>query len=79
MRSRRLQEVYFPKTGRGTILLTARNSVTDESMAVVNLNELKMDDNTALRLLLRENVRDDPDALDIVYELGHLPLAIDLA
>ena len=74
-----MQEVYFPKTGRGTILLTRRNFVTDESMAVVDLNELKMDDDTALRLLLRKNLTDDPKALDIVRELGHLPLAIDLA
>ena len=78
-RPRHLQEVYFPKTGRGTILLTTRNFVTDESMAVVDLNELKMDDDTALRLLLRKNLTDDPKALDIVRELGHLPLAIDLA
>ena len=78
-RPRHLQEVYFPKTGRGTILLTTRNFVTDESMAVVNLNEMKMDDDTALRILLRKNLNDDPKALDIVRELGHLPLAIDLA
>ena len=74
-----MQDMYFPKTGRGTILLTTRNFVIDKSMAVVDLNELKMDDETALRLLLRENLTDDPKALDIVRELGHLPLAIDLA
>ena len=78
-RPRHLQDMYFPKTGRGTILLTRRNFVTDESMAVVDLNQLKMDDDTALRLLLRKNLTDDPKALDIVRELGHLPLAIDLA
>ena len=43
---------------------------------IVDLNELKMDDETALKLLFR---KDDPIALDIVRDLGYLPLAINLA
>ncbi|RUP46171.1 hypothetical protein BC936DRAFT_147271 [Jimgerdemannia flammicorona] len=74
-----LQDEYFPKSGRGIILMTTRlNYKTGQENIVVNLNEIKMDDDTALKLLLREN-DDDGNALAIVQMLGHLPLALDLA
>ena len=76
---RRLQNVYFPKMGHGTILLTTRIHVADQNMKAVDLNVMKMDDETALKLLLRDNVTDDPNARKIVEELGYLPLAIDIA
>ena len=43
---------------------------------------MKLDDDAALKLLLRQPVTvadADPHALEIVQELGYLPLAIDLA
>lgn len=78
----RLQTKYFPKTGRGVILITTRNDFALREGLVIKLGEMKMDDKSALKLLLRKNVNltdVDPCALEIVRELGHLPLAIDLA
>ena len=43
---------------------------------------MKMDDDTALKLLLRKEITAfdvDPLALEIIRKLGYLPLAIDLA
>ena len=43
---------------------------------------MKMDDDTALKLLLRmdtTSMETDPFALEIIRKLGYLPLAIDLA
>ncbi|RUS25129.1 P-loop containing nucleoside triphosphate hydrolase protein [Jimgerdemannia flammicorona] len=74
----RLQRDYFPRSGRGVILMTTRlNYGTGQKKSVVDLNEIQMDDSTALKLLLRENV-DDGNALEIVKLLGYLPLALDL-
>jgi hypothetical protein len=82
---RRLQENYFPKTGGGVILMTTRN--TDQQLTI-KLEEMKMDNEATLKLLLRRELllRRDVDltnadyaALEIVQELGHLPLAIDMA
>ena len=78
--SRRLQNKYFPKKGQGIIVITTRNDFAGQ--AAVNLNDLKMDNDTALKLLLRDNATatsDNPSALAIVQELGYLPLAVDLA
>ncbi|RUP48810.1 hypothetical protein BC936DRAFT_143928 [Jimgerdemannia flammicorona] len=74
-----LQDEYFPKSGRGIILMTTRLKYkTGQENMVVDLDEIKMDNDTALKLLLREN-DDDGNALAIVQMLGHLPLALDLA
>jgi hypothetical protein len=75
-----LQNKYFPKTGRGVILMTTRNDFAGQNGLPIKLDE--MDNDTALRMLLRRpvDVSDaDIGALEIVQELGHLPLAIDLA
>ncbi|RUS34056.1 hypothetical protein BC938DRAFT_482652 [Jimgerdemannia flammicorona] len=78
--NRRLQDEYVPKSGRGVILMTTRLNYykTVQGNMIVDLDEIKMDDDTALKLLLRQN-EDDGNALAIVHILGHLPLALDLA
>ncbi len=78
----RLHNKYFPKTGQGIILMTTRNAFTSQDELVVNLDEMKMNDETALKLLLRRPVTspdDYIDAVEIAQLLGHLPLAIDFA
>lgn len=77
-----LQRRYFPKTNNGVILITTRNNSKGQEALVINLDDMKMNDEVALKLLLRRNttIADvDPFAIEIVRELGHLPLAIDLA
>ena len=78
----RLQNKYFPKTGRGVILTTTRNDSAGPNGSAIKLDEMKLDNDAALKMLLRQPVTvadADPHALEIVEELGHLPLAIDLA
>src|SRR4051812_31978037 len=50
-------------------------------MTKINLNELKLNTISAIKLLLRiDNIsNDDPTGHEIVKELDHLPLALDLA
>ena len=77
----RLQNVYFPKTGQGVILMTTRNDFTVQDGLPIRLDQFKMNDMEALELLLRGKTtvtNPDPFALDIIRELGYLPLAIDL-
>ncbi|RUS31740.1 hypothetical protein BC938DRAFT_477194 [Jimgerdemannia flammicorona] len=77
--NRRLQDEYFPKSGRGVILMTTRLKYkAGHDNIVVDLDEIKIDDDVALKLLLRGG-NDDGNALAIVKMLGHLPLALDLA
>jgi hypothetical protein len=67
---------------RGVILKTTRDDFVEIRGPTIKLDEMKMDDDTALKLLLRKDmtVADaDPLALEIIRELGYLPLAIDLA
>src|SRR5436190_2082993 len=64
------------------ILMTTHNDFTVQDGLPIRLDEIKMDDVEALKLLLRESTtvtNCDPFALDIIRELGYLPLAIDLA
>ena len=78
----RLQNKYFPKTGRGVILMTTRNDSAGQNGSAIKLDEMRLDDDTALKLLLRQPVtvaNADPVSLEIIRELGYLPLAIDLA
>ena len=79
---RRLQSKYFPMEKRGVILKTTRNEFVESRGPTIKLDEMKMDDDTALKLLLRKDITAmdaDPLALEIIRELGYLPLAIDLA
>jgi hypothetical protein len=79
---RQVQSKYFPMVKKGVILKTTRNEFAGKKGSTINLNDLKMDDDTALKLLLRKDtiaMEMDPSALEIIRKLGNLPLAIDLA
>src|SRR5690349_8692048 len=76
------QSNYFPLVERGVILKTTRNEFAERRGPTIKLDEMKMDDDTSLKLLLRNDITAmdaDPLALEIIRELGYLPLAIDLA
>lgn len=79
----RLRDKYFPKSGRGVILITTcLKWKIGQSGTAIDINEMILDNKAALRLLLRDKTtvnENDEDALKIVEELGHLPLALDLA
>ncbi|KAL1915011.1 uncharacterized protein VTP21DRAFT_7716 [Calcarisporiella thermophila] len=77
-----LQDNYFPKEGQGVILLTTRQGNLGENIISIGLDDLgnQMNDAAALELLLRKKVgvSDNPEALCLVRELEHLPLALDI-
>src|SRR4051812_36703797 len=76
------QGKYFPMEKRGVVLKTTRDDFVEIRGPTIKLDEMKMDDDTALKLLLRKDITAmdaDPLALEIIRELGYLPLAIDLA
>src|SRR4051794_23025362 len=52
----RRQSRYFPTEKRGVILKTTRNEFVEIRGPTIKLDEMKMDDDTALKLLLRKNV-----------------------
>src|SRR4051812_29279414 len=73
---------YVPMLKRGVILKTTRDEFAGSRGSTINLDEMKMDDDAALKLLLRKDTtatKRDPFALEIIRKLGYLPLAIDLA
>lgn len=73
---------YFPKVGDGDIIVTTRDSVANFQADTINFDEMRMNMNSALRLLLRNKdltVQADHSAQELIEELGYLPLAIDLA
>ena len=77
-----LQTKYFPNMEGGVILMTTRSDIVWQGGSPIKLNEMRMDNETALKMLLRRPVivtDVDPIALEIIHLLGHLPLAIDLA
>ncbi|RUP51961.1 P-loop containing nucleoside triphosphate hydrolase protein [Jimgerdemannia flammicorona] len=70
----------YPTLGDGDILLTSRDAVAEHKTSVISLDEVRMDIESALKLLFRKNIpENDSVGRLIIEELGHLPLAIDLA
>src|SRR4051794_20106108 len=73
---------HLPRSSNGKIILI---TLTNYRAIIINLKEMKMDTATVTKLLLRikDSENNDPDTNhiehEIVDELGHLPLAIDLA
>ncbi|RUS33857.1 hypothetical protein BC938DRAFT_483471, partial [Jimgerdemannia flammicorona] len=66
--------------GDGDILLTSRDAVAEHKTSVISLDEVRMDIESALKLLFRKNIpENDSVGRLIIEELGHLPLAIHLA
>ena len=74
---------YFPTSGNGDIIITTRNAVANLRSSTIDLDEMTMDADSSLTLLMRQAIAPSldeyPAALELVKELGHLPLAIDLA
>src|SRR4051812_37860857 len=52
----RFQSKYFPMVKRGVILKTTRDDFLEVRKPTIKLDEMKMDDDTALKLLLRKNI-----------------------
>ena len=45
---------YFPKSGDGDIIITSRNAVADFRASAVDLDEMRMDLDSSLTLLMRQ-------------------------
>ena len=74
---------YFPTSDNGDIIITTRDTVAYLRASTINLDEMTMNADSSLKLLMRSSISPTsevyPAALDLVKELGYLPLAVDLA
>ncbi|KAH6714665.1 hypothetical protein BKA61DRAFT_433395, partial [Leptodontidium sp. MPI-SDFR-AT-0119] len=74
---------FFPRVSHGNILITSRRQIASRFGSKIDVDV--MDDDEAIKLLLRCSFKNDPtqsefeDARCLVQELGNLPLAIDQA
>ncbi|KAL1924452.1 uncharacterized protein VTP21DRAFT_4106 [Calcarisporiella thermophila] len=72
-----LQTKYFPQCRNGIILVTTRFRDKAHMTIPIYLEKYSMDNEEALKLLGKDSSA--PYALELIKELGYLPLATDIA